>query len=402
MSRTHSETAITAQYSVYAKASTRNAVTLPLIDDWHLHLRDGALLEQFAWESAIQSRRALIMPNLVPPVTNLTLASEYRDRIFAALNSRASKLGQKVPEFVPYMTLYLTQTTSPAIIVEAAKSGFVLAAKLYPAGATTNSQNGVHNIRDMDSVFAAMEEHGMVLCIHGETTDPTVDIFDREAVFVAETLPWIVSSFPKLRIVLEHLTTKQGVEFVLSAPDTVAATFTAHHLLCNRNSLFAGGLNPHYFCLPILKAEEHRKALLKAAVSGNKKFFAGSDSAPHIKGKKECSHGCAGCYTAFALAELYTEAFESTLPEDSSNEQTQAMLINLVHFLAINGAEFYGVPVLEADSRSSSTTLHVVRQEWVVPSFISPHLNAKGDPVEVDGDSIVPFRAGETMKFKRI
>ncbi|HNA30816.1 MAG TPA: dihydroorotase, partial [Thiobacillaceae bacterium] len=277
-------------------------LTLTRPDDWHLHLRDGAMLAAVLPDTARRFGRAIVMPNLKPPVRTVADANAYRERILAALPAGMA--------FEPLMTLYLTDNTDPAEIARAKASGGVQAVKYYPAGATTNSDSGVTDIRKVDAVLAAMQEAGLPLLLHGEVTDTEVDVFDREAVFIDRILAPLLQRLPRLKIVLEHITTRQAAEFVTAAPANVAATVTAHHLLYNRNAMFQGGIRPHYYCLPVLKRETHRAALIEAATGGNPKFFLGTDSAPHPKGAKECACGCAGIYTAHAALELYAEAFD--------------------------------------------------------------------------------------------
>ncbi|MEK7840202.1 MAG: dihydroorotase, partial [Pseudomonadota bacterium] len=276
--------------------------TLTQPDDWHLHLRDGAALAAVLPDTARRFARAIVMPNLKPPVTTVEAARAYRERILAALPKGMS--------FEPLMTLYLTDVTKPDEIAKAKASGFVQAVKYYPAGATTNSENGVTDLKRVNPVLTEMEKHDLPLLLHGEVTDSDVDVFDREAVFIDRHLAPLTRAFPKLRIVFEHVTTKQGVSFVEQAGPNMAATITAHHLLLNRNAMFAGGIRPHAYCLPVLKREEHRQALVRAATGGNPKFFLGTDSAPHGKRTKESACGCAGIYTAHAALELYAEVFE--------------------------------------------------------------------------------------------
>ena len=283
--------------------NTDSAATLTITrpDDWHVHLRDGDQLKDTVRDISRYMGRAIIMPNLMPPATCTDTALAYRERIMAA--------GPQ-GNFEPLMVLYLTDKTTPDEIIKAKATGKIVAAKLYPAGATTNSDSGVTSIKNIYPVLAAMQDVGMLLLIHGEVTDSSIDIFDREKIFIETILGDVVTDFPELKIVLEHITTKDAVEFVTNAPDNVAATITAHHLLYNRNHMLAGGIRPHYYCLPILKRNIHQHALMAAAVSGNKKFFLGTDSAPHYKDKKEAACGCAGAYTAHAAIELYAEAFE--------------------------------------------------------------------------------------------
>jgi dihydroorotase len=300
-------------------------LTLRRPDDWHLHLRDGAGMAAVLPHTARRFARAIVMPNLLPPVTTVDLASAYRQRILAAL-----------PEglrFTPLMTLYLTEQTSAADIAAAKASGFVHAVKYYPAGATTHSGAGARALAHCTNALGAMQQHDLPLLVHGEVTDPAVDIFDREAVFIERELAATVERFPRLRIVLEHITTLQAVEFVAAASARVAATITAHHLLLNRNSLFVGGIRPHHYCLPVLKREQHRLALLAAATSGNPKFFLGTDSAPHARHTKEVACGCAGIYTAHAAIELYAEAFD-----------VAGALERLEGFASLHGPDFYELP----------------------------------------------------------
>ena len=337
-------------------------LTITRPDDWHLHLRDGASLAAVLPDTARQFARAIVMPNLVPPVTDVERARAYRERILAALPPGA--------RFEPLMTLYLTEATSPQDIARAKASGFVHAVKFYPAGATTHSDAGARSLSHCQDALAAMQEHDLPLLMHGEVTDPSVDIFDREHVFIAEQLEPTVRAFPNLRIVLEHITTKDAVEFVEQASPRVAATITAHHLLLNRNSLFTGGIRPHHYCLPVLKREVHRQALVRAATSGNPKFFLGTDSAPHARHTKENDCGCAGMYTAHAAIELYAEAFDAV-----------GALDRLEGFASHHGPDFYGLP-----RNTDRITLH--RRAQRVPGSVP------------FGDStLVPFRAGEDIAF---
>ncbi|GBL44375.1 dihydroorotase [Sulfuriferula multivorans] len=331
-------------------------------DDWHLHLRDGAAMQSVLPDTAKRFARAIVMPNLKPPVRSVEEARAYRKRILAALPAGS--------DFQPLMTLYLTDNTDPGEIARAQASGFVHAVKYYPAGATTNSDMGVTDLSRCDAVFAEMERLGVPLLLHGEVTDACVDVFDREAVFIERHLIPLTRKFPALRIVLEHLTTQQGVEFVNAAPANVAATITAHHLLYNRNAMFQGGIRPHYFCLPILKREQHRQALIAAATSGSPKFFLGTDSAPHPVGVKESACGCAGIYTAHAALELYAEAFDAV-----------GKLDRLEGFASQFGADFYGLP-----RNSSRVTLK--RETWAVPA-----MQGLGEY------SLVPLRAGENVRW---
>ena len=332
-------------------------------DDWHLHLRDGTALRSVVADSAQRFARAIVMPNLAPPVRSVDDARAYRQRILDALPAGA--------RFDPLMTLYLTEATTPATILAAKASGIVHAVKYYPAGATTNSQSGVTDLLRCNDVFAAMQDAGLPLLLHGEVTDPAVDVFDREAVFIERHGRALVEQFPGLRIVMEHLTTREGVDFVLAAREGVAATLTPQHLLMNRNAIFAGGLRPHAFCLPVLKREAHRTALVAAAVSGNPRFFLGTDSAPHPRHAKESDCGCAGIYSAHAAIELYAEVF------DAANA-----LDRLEGFASFHGPDFYRLP-RNADS------ITLVREPVAVPAEL-----AFGD------DRLVPLRAGGTVAWR--
>jgi len=330
------------------------SLTIATPDDWHLHLRDGSALECTVPHSARQFGRAIIMPNLQPPVTTTEQALAYRERIFAVLPEGS--------QFDPLMTLYLTDRTTPDEIHKARASGKVYACKLYPAGATTNSDQGVTDLAALDPVLQAMTTEAMPLLVHGEVTDPDVDIFDREAVFIQRHLTPLLQRHPDLKIVMEHLTTADGVDFVEKAPGNVAATITAHHLLYNRNSIFTGGINPHMYCLPILKRETHRERLVQAATGGSGKFFLGTDSAPHSASNKENGCGCAGIYTAHAALELYALAFEQA-----------GKLDQLEGFASHFGADFYGVP-------RNTGTVTLEKTGWEVPArydfgsdIIKPH-----------------------------
>ncbi|WP_353260164.1 dihydroorotase [Prochlorothrix hollandica] len=336
-------------------------LTITRPDDWHLHLRDGAALKAVLPHTVRQFARAIIMPNLKPPVRSVAEAAAYRDRILAAVPA-----GQR---FEPLMTLYLTDNTSPAEIMAAQASPFVKAVKYYPAGATTNSDLGVTDIRQCDRVFEAMEQADLPLLLHGEVADRGVDVFDREKVFIDRHLIPLQQQFPKLRIVLEHITTSDAVQYVLSA-DPIAATITPQHLLFNRNDLFQGGLRPHFYCLPILKREQHRSALLQAATSGNPKFFLGTDSAPHPRNGKESSCGCAGCYSALHAMELYAEAFESA-----------AALDKLEAFASFYGPDFYQLP-------RNREQITLTKTPWRVP-----------DQVPFPESELVPLRAGQEMTW---
>ena len=339
--------------------------TLSLIrpDDWHLHLRDGAALATVVPHTARQFARAIVMPNLKPPVTNAAQAAAYRERILAAVPPGLT--------FAPLMTLYLTDNTPAAEIDRAQASGIVHAVKYYPAGATTNSDAGVTAIERCFGALARMEELGLPLLVHGEVTDAEVDIFDRERVFVERVLAPLLQRFPRLRLVLEHITTQEGVQFVESMGPNVAGTLTAHHLLMNRNALLAGGVRPHHYCLPVLKREAHRRALVRAATSGNPKFFLGTDSAPHARNAKEAACGCAGCYTALNALELYAEVFEA-----------EGALGRLEAFASFHGADFYGLP-------RNTGTITLEQASWRVPESLP-----FGD------DVLVPLRAGESLRWK--
>lgn len=339
-------------------------LTITRPDDWHLHLRDGAALAAVLPDTARRFGRAIVMPNLRPPVTTVELAAAYRERILGAVPSGLT--------FEPLMVLYLTDNTPPSEIEKAKASGIVHAVKLYPAGATTNSDAGVTDLARCHATLAKMETLGVPLLVHGEVTDPAVDVFDREAVFIERVLAPLLKDFPALKLVLEHVTTEDGVDFVLAGGDNVAATITAHHLLLNRNAIFQGGIRPHHYCLPVLKRELHRQALVTAAVSGNPKFFLGTDSAPHGKSTKEAACGCAGCYTAHAGIELYAEAFEAA-----------GALDRLEGFASHFGADFYGL------SRNADRVT-LVKEAWPVPAT-QPYL---------DNDVLVPLRAGETIAWR--
>ena len=302
-----------------------SALTLVRPDDWHVHLRDGPALAAVAGATARVFGRAIVMPNLKPPVTTVAAAASYRERILAALPAGSS--------FAPLMTLYLTDNTPPDEVARAKASGFVHAIKYYPAGATTNSDSGVTDLARVYPALAAMERHGVVLSLHGEVTDPGVDMFDRERVFVDTLLTAIVRDFPGLSIVLEHITTREAAAFVREAPSRIAATITPQHLLWSRNALFAGGIRPHYYCLPVAKREKHRLALRKAATSGNPKFFLGTDSAPHVDPLKECACGCAGCFTAINTLSCLAHVFE----EENALDRLEA-------FTSLNGPAWYGLP----------------------------------------------------------
>ena len=338
-------------------------ITLTRPDDWHLHLRDGAALQAVLPDTARQFARAIVMPNLRPPVTTTILAGEYRVRILTAL--------PKGMHFEPLMTLYLTDNTTADEIKKAKASGFIHGVKLYPAGATTNSDSGVSDLIKCTIALEAMEKVGLPLLVHAEVTDSDVDVFDRERVFIERNMAPLLKRYPSLKVVFEHITTKDAAEFVTSAPSNVAATITAHHLLMNRNDMFKGGIQPHHYCLPILKRESHRLALVEAATSGNKKFFLGTDSAPHAKHTKEAACGCAGMYTAHAAIELYAEAFEAA----NALEKLEA-------FASFYGADFYGLP-------RNKDKITLEKTSWLVPNALP-----LGD------DSLVPLRAGQVIAWK--
>lgn len=339
------------------------SLTLTRPDDWHLHLRDGVALAAVLPDTARQFARAIVMPNLKPPVVTLADAEAYRSRILAALPAGS--------RFEPLMTLYLTDRTDPAEVIKAKASGLVHGVKLYPAGATTNSDSGVTGMDKVDAVLAAMAECGMPLLVHGEVTDSAIDVFDREAEFIETVMKPVLQRHPTLRVVFEHITTRQAAEFVAASGDNIAASVTAHHLLMNRNALFTGGIRPHHYCLPVLKREEHRKALLAAVTSGSRKFFLGTDSAPHARHTKEASCGCAGMYTAHAAIELYAEAFESV-----------GALDKLEAFASFNGPDFYRLP-------RNTEQVTLAKQSWQVPAEVA-----------YGNDTLVPLRAGETIAWK--
>lgn len=339
-------------------------LTITRPDDWHLHLRDGEALKAVLPDTARQFARAIVMPNLKPPVRTVAEAKAYRDRILAAL--------PKGREFEPLMTLYLTDKTSPEDIYAAKNSGFVKAVKYYPAGATTNSESGLTDIRNGDRVFAAMQAVDLPLLLHGEVTHKGVDVFDREKVFIEKYLVGLREKFPKLRIVFEHITTADAAKFVL-ATDNMAATITPQHLLLNRNSIFQGGIRPHFYCLPILKREIHREALIAAATSGNPKFFLGTDSAPHSRDRKESDCGCAGCYSALHAMELYAEAFESVDALDK-----------LEAFASFYGPDFYGLP-------RNTDKITLTRKLWRIPNEV-PFPDA----------GLVPLCAGEQLTWQMV
>jgi dihydroorotase len=338
-------------------------LTITRPDDWHLHLRDGAAMRSVVGATARTFARAVVMPNLKPPVTTVAAAAAYRDRILAALPAASA--------FAPLMTLYLTDNTPAEEIARARASGFVIAVKYYPAGATTNSDAGVSDLGRAYAAIAAMEKHGLPLLVHGEVTDPDIDIFDRERVFIDLQLTRIVRDFPALKIVLEHITTTEAAEFIDAASANVAATITPQHLSWSRNALLVGGIRPHFFCMPVLKREKHRLALVRAATGGSPKYFIGTDSAPHARGEKESACGCAGCYSAHVAIELYAEAFDRA-----------GALDRLEAFASFHGADFYGLP-----RNTASITLE--REDWVVP-----------ESYPFGEHTVVPLCAGETMRWR--
>ncbi len=337
------------------------SITRP--DDWHIHLRDGAALTRTVADAAASFARAIVMPNLVPPVLTARQALDYKDRILAARPAGS--------DFEPLMVLYLTDNTDPAEIARATYAG-VVAAKLYPAGATTNSDSGVTDINRIYPVLDAMQDAGMRFLLHGEVTDSAIDIFDREKVFLDRSLSQLIRDFPGLHMVLEHITTRDAAQFVAEAPANLAATITAHHLLYNRNHMLAGGIRPHYYCLPILKRSSHQEALIAAATSGNPRFFLGTDSAPHAKNKKEAACGCAGSYTANAALELYAEAFEDA-----------GALDKLEAFASHFGPDFYQLP-------RNTDRITLIRRDWQMP-----------EQLDLADQALVPLRAGETLRWQR-
>jgi len=337
-------------------------ITIIQPDDWHCHFRDGEFLLRTVSDCAQRFKRSVIMPNLVPPVTSLGMAENYLARI--KKNISAGKL------FEPLMTLYLTDKTAASEIFAAKKSGLVVAAKLYPAGATTNSDSGVTNIKHIYPALEAMQECGLILCVHGEVVGD-VDIFEREGLFIDRILTTLIRDFPKLKIVLEHISTQKAVEFVKAAQENVGATITAHHLLLNRNDLLAGGLKPHHYCLPILKTREDQKALVEAAISDNPKFFLGTDSAPHTKNKKESACGCAGIYSSNNALEIYAEIFERNNALDK-----------LENFASVFGAQFYGLPI-------NQNTITLIKKTWRVPKELS-----------FGNEVVVPLMAGEELSWQ--
>jgi len=344
---------------------TVRRLTLSRPDDWHVHLRDGAVLSCTVAHTAARFVRAIVMPNLSPPVTTLPQALAYRKRILAALAPGTA--------FTPLMTLYLTDNTTAAEIESAAQSGCVAAVKLYPAGVTTNADSGVTAIDKVYGVLEAMAAHDLPLLVHGEVNDPAVDIFDRETVFIERVLAPLAARLPQLRIVLEHITTADAVRFVSEAPETLAATITAHHLLIDRNAMFAGGIRPHMYCLPVAKREHHRQALLDAATGGNPKFFLGTDSAPHERRRKEAACGCAGIYTAHAAIELYAEAFDQ-----------RNALDRLEAFASHHGADFYRMP-------RNTERIALIGEATTVPR-----------EYRFGDGTLIPFRSGESLKWRLV
>jgi len=340
-------------------------LTITRPDDWHLHLRDGAAMASVLPHSARQFARAIVMPNLKPPVTTAADAAAYRERILAALPHGL--------QFEPLMTLYLTDNTEPDEIRRALDTGFIHAVKLYPEGATTNSAAGVTDLKKCYKTLEAMQETGMPLLVHGEVTDQDIDLFDREAVFIERVMKPLRAAMPALKVVFEHITTRDAAQYVAEADGPIGATITAHHLLYNRNEIFRGGIRPHYYCLPVLKREEHRKALVAAATSGNRRFFLGTDSAPHPVGAKEAACGCAGCYTALHAMELYATAFDHA-----------GALDKLEAFASLNGPAFYGLPVNEGK-------IVLKRETWTLPGSVS-----MGD------QQLVPLNADEQINWKML
>ncbi len=338
-------------------------ITLTRPDDWHLHLRDNEMLAAVVNDTARQFARAIIMPNLVPPVTTCNQALLYRERIMKATKPEF--------DFNPLMTLYLTDNTNSSEIKNAKDSDYIHAAKLYPAGATTNSDAGVTHIDNIQQVLETMQQVGLPLLVHGEATDKNIDIFDKEKVFIDNTLVKLRQQYPELRIVFEHITTSDAVDFILSDSNNIAATITPHHLLINRNDLFIGGINPHHYCLPIAKREQHRLALLKAATETSGYFFSGTDSAPHTQDNKESACGCAGIYSAYSAIELYAEAF------DQADNFT-----NFESFMSLSGPAFYKLPV-------NTQTVTLLRKEWTIPNSFN-----------IGTNKLIPFKSGQTIHWE--
>jgi len=347
-----------------------NTLSITRPDDWHIHVRNGELLDAVIDHTARCFGRALIMPNLSPPVTSTREALAYRQQILSSIKTPCN--------FDPVMTLYLTDNTSVDTVKDAANSDHVVGFKLYPAGATTNSDSGVTNVSRIMPILESMAEHHLVLQVHGEVTDPHIDIFDREAEFIDQVLSPVHREIPELKIVFEHITSRQAAEFVIASPDNIAATITPHHLMYSRNDLFEGGIRPHFYCLPILKRHEHRLALLDAATSGNTSFFLGTDSAPHVQGRKETACGCAGIYSAHAAIELYAEVFEA-----------MDALDKLEGFASFYGADFYGVP-------RNTEKITLARQDWQVPAFYQVGSSDNNPGMS----QLVPMRAGETIRWR--
>ncbi len=347
------------------KPAAPDSLTIIRPDDWHLHLRDGAMMADILPHTARQFGRAIVMPNLKPPVTTTAMAGAYRDRIVAALPADLV--------FEPLMVLYLTDNTQPDEIRRAVDSGFVHGVKLYPAGATTNSDAGVTDLLRCMPSLEMMQQLGLPLLVHGEVTDSDIDIFDREAVFIDRVLQPLRRQLPQLKIVFEHITTREAAQYVRDAEGPMAATITAHHLLYNRNAIFKGGIRPHYYCLPILKREVHRQALVQAATSGGPRFFLGTDSAPHPKGLKEHACGCAGCYTALHAMELYAQAFE----EADALDKLEA-------FASFHGPDFYGLP-------RNTGHVRLQRAPWTIP-----------DQLKLADTTLVPLDAGQTLQWKLV
>ncbi len=341
---------------------TKTTLTITQPDDWHLHLRDGEVLNQVAPFTAKQFARAIIMPNLNPPVTTVVQAVEYLDRILGAVEGS---------DFEPLMTLYLTDNTSADEIIAAHKSCFIKGVKLYPAGATTNSDAGVTDIRLCDAALDEMQKAGLPLLIHGEVVTPEIDVFDREKVFIERILQPLTLRFPELKIVFEHITTKDAADFVQHSGKNIAATITPHHLLLNRNAMFQGGLRPHNYCLPVLKRDTHQQALLAVIRSGDRQFFLGTDSAPHARDKKESACGCAGIFSAHAAIEIYASIFEQ-----------QNALDKLEAFASFNGPDFYGLP-------RNNKTITLIKEPWQVPAHYA-----------LGNDTLIPFLAGQTINWK--
>ncbi len=340
-----------------------DSLTIIRPDDWHIHLRDGLALSRTVPDAARQFHRAIVMPNLVPPVMNAEQAGSYRDRILSAIPEGVN--------FDPLMVLYLTDNTTPEDILAAQETGFVKAVKIYPAGATTNSDSGVTDVLAKSDVYETMQKIGMPLLIHGEVTDSHIDIFDREKIFIERTMAPLRQQFPELKIVFEHITTKDAAEFVLSQEQNTGATLTPQHLMFNRNDMLVGGIRPHFFCLPILKRNIHQEALVKVATSGDKRFFLGTDSAPHATDKKEAACGCAGCYSAYSAIELYAHVFEHA-----------GALDKLEGFSSLYGADFYGLP-------RNTDTITIAKTPWDIPNKLD----------YLDSD-ITPLLAGETLTWR--